>query len=1443
MVLLIMVLLYHRDSLKSIPIIKIFIKQEEKKMKRILSVIMAAMLCLSAGWLSIVQLHVMAADSNLPSLVVDMTAENHEILHGSAGFLYGISNEGVPDVNTLTPLKPKVLATKGALGTEHPYGDALDVAEEFFEAGGEQVQMYTSNYYGVFGVTADANDYGGVLKKIIAPAVAEWKDEIRDRYPDVDSRIVYIPINEGTPANVNGGYNFNTAWKVYYDAIKAADPGAMIAGPNDAVYRGYSSMKDFLNYCKNNNCLPDIVTWHELQVGCLDTMDDHIADYRGICRELDIEEKQVVINEYADFADCGVPGRLVNWIARLEENQVYGCLPFWHQANNLNDLAADANQGNGAWQVYKWYGDMSGKTLDLHAENTTFDGFYGLASIDENKRSATVLCGGVDGEASVVLENIDDTAVFADADRVNVKVEASYFTGYHGAAYEPETVMEGIFPIVDGKVEINLNNTLFSAAYNITVTETTDPVSSPTVGSYRAVYEAEDAMLLGNLIIDLQNSPLETPRYFCSGGKRVGGIDEYGDGIEYSISVPIDGLYKLSFIYGNGVGSTRNNANTHRPLNVTQKLIIDGEERPLLLPNTLFYSMEGMAEEYIDLTAGRHRISVMYDGEAGGFHDVLYVAYAGAYGEKCADFNKIYQAESADFNIFAGETTVRTETEIPMYSGNGYVTGLDASPVEDGGGIRWIVDVENSGYYYLSFRHIAPEGGKLRVYLDNTNLTYSNLAAEIELPASNEWTDAHATVFLRRGINIVDIDTDSPTSVDYMRVVWANQDNSRIFEAEDAEGSFETAVAAGGEVYVTEMAGAEDPDSYMELTVTAAEAGLYKMQVFQSNNDLCGTHDYNIKIIDRYATFEVNGDRDNAKRYFFPNTFSDDTFMERTIPITLEAGENKIKIYNDDSWQVLWGGSTSTPGTNRLENFTPNFDKFIISPATVDVDMGEIAYPIKLSSTEGGYIYCDKNAAFHGETATIYLLPDGRAEKLTLNGEDITSLLTTDDGSLYTAEIAVTGDTEVFAEFVPAMEGDYEKPEFPQDGSVVLDGKRYKIIGENLFSNGDFSDNSGETMEQWYVGANTSGHPSSGGYLPPKINEDGSLENLTPLSDSGLLIKNAYEPSHGSNVFYFGQDNSRPEGLKHYLVEAVGEPWTSNAWNGAHSLLAFVPIKSDTKYYFRFNAYTVSGAASVRWGAVNMNSYIPADYAENGSLNFSGSGYMNCTNGNRQNVGGGWTTHEGVIDSGDGDYFLFNAYWLQMAEYLCMGGFELYELSDRPMVQIDEIKNPSTLSRKTGEELILAEAAEAVDENGEALSLPITWLNAEGVNADLPGVYAVTGYVTLPDGYYYDGELFVRQRIVVKAPLLPAEITDVKMEDGSLTVTIKTYESVSGTLYAALRHGGSLDEVYSNKLSLSAGEAIELSLTIDVTNDGDEVSLYFWDSALSPLSEVRKYII
>ena len=219
---------------------------------------------------------------------------------------------------------------------------------------------------------------------IIAPAVVAWKEKWKAehatdnlRLVDIDKALVYIPINEGTPKNDTG---FNQAWEAYYDAIREADPEAVIAGPNSAAYNEQFTndydktvtMRSHIQYCADHDCMPDVITWHDLQTDKLERLDWEIKDFTDIWNTTDWtrykkdhpEEfpdganipviPQICINEYADYAECGVPGRLVNWIARLEDQKIYGCLPFWHQANNLNDLTADANQGNGAWWLYKW---------------------------------------------------------------------------------------------------------------------------------------------------------------------------------------------------------------------------------------------------------------------------------------------------------------------------------------------------------------------------------------------------------------------------------------------------------------------------------------------------------------------------------------------------------------------------------------------------------------------------------------------------------------------------------------------------------------------------------------------------------------------------------------------------------------------------------------------------------------------------------------------------------------------------------------------------------------------------------------------------------------------------------------------------------------------------------------------------------------------------------
>jgi len=899
-----------------------------------------------------------AADATL-SVDLDPANNTGEIIHGAAGFLYGVSSEDVPTTNTIVPLKSKILCTKGAVGTEHPYGDALDVAKTFLESGGQQVMMYNSNYYGVFGVTATIDQYCNDLKNYICPAVVAWKNAWKQEHGtpanpkdnfgkiDIDQAIVYIPINEGTPA----GGNFYKAWEQYYKAIKDADPHATLAGPNSCAYGAQfsngQSMKGYIQYCADNNCMPDIITWHELETNCLSPesgLAEHMRDFKKIWANTGWtkyneannttgtpEIPQICINEYAEMAYCGVPGRLVNWISRLEDEKITGCLPFWHQANNLNDLAAGANEGNGAWWLYQWYGNMSGKTQPV-SSTTSYDKLYGVSTMDEAKRISTTLLGGYTGSIDVKLNNVTKTQTFQNAEYVNVTVQETAFSGFHGAANDTPVILKGVYPVAeDGSVTITIENALFENAYNVTLTQAseTDAAMAGLIlkGSSGDVYEAEQAALSGGAAATAASS---NPSYYMSGsGNRAVNMPT-GAELTYTINVPVDGRYKLEFVYGNGQGTVRNDMNQHNPVNAEQSFSLDsGAAETVTMESTLFQTMTGIKTKYYDLTAGAHTITVKTLSAVDNdmlFHDFVRVSYAGVYGQELPLLNKVYEAELADFNKLLGNaaSTVKTETSIDGYSGGGYVTGLNSRSVTAGGGIRFTVVVENSGLYNLSLRYQSASAGLANIYVGNSAVILNRVNAKVDLSASNEWNTTTASVYLQKGINVVDIDTDVDAAIDYLRVrETGDSTNSTTIQAESAipesmKDRIQTAQSSGasGGIYVASIPGAYKNSAYLEFKYNAPAKGNYQMQVFHSNEDLAGSHSYNIKATDKYAVFEVNGQSDSPK--FEPAKAAAETIYFVDCgdhdPSTVSSGDtlgthNSVtdQIYSEDSTGYHWG--------------------------------------------------------------------------------------------------------------------------------------------------------------------------------------------------------------------------------------------------------------------------------------------------------------------------------------------------------------------------------------------------------------------------------------------------------------------------------------------------------------------------------------------------------
>ena len=1018
---------------------------------------------------------VAAEDTYAPTMTVDMTNELGDIMHGASGFLYGISSEDVPTMNLITPLKPKVLATKGALGTEHPYADALDVAETFLESGGQMVQMYNSNYYAIFGPKQFYQDYVVQLKKVIVPYVTEWKNNWKKKHHhnpetglddlglNIDKALVYLPINEGDSRRSKvDGEDFRQVFEAYYKAIKEVDPLATVGGMNPAEYSWthvppewqWDGWHTWLSYLYDNHALPDVITWHQLErnENRYKNDIDEFTHLRNIfagegnedepygkvnnvnVNKIPADVPPIVINEIAQSDECGVPGALVSWLGRFEDAQAYGCLPFWHQADNLNDLAADANEANSAWWLYKWYADMEGQRVKITTDDK-YSGLYGVSTIDKKQKKATTLfgLGSEDGDAKVVLKDLDKTDTFSGAKKVHVKIDAAYFKGFNSAS-EPETVLEGAVALTDGDLVIEMKDMLRSTGYRLTVTpaqenEETGKLKS---GPFHAIYEAEEAGRIGTGQLGVVTST----KYFLSGARvskatddknQIGGsgLNNFSQnrGIEYQVEVPQTGRYKLEFIYGNQVGMDRGNETKHKPVNRKQQLTIDGEASDMILKNTMEKEWTAIYTRYVDWEKGEHSITIMGDtptAEGNIMQDALHVTAVSESGEEPTLYNKVFEAEEGDFSFNAlhpGVNPAQIKKDIAGYTGSGYVSGLDKKSVEDGGGIRFNVVVEKSGLYHIDLRYRSELAGKATIYTGNAARVFNGNKKEIGVTNTNgTWMNSEVAVYLQKGVNIIDVDATVDIQLDSLHVKeWSEEKNySQEFNAvdaipasakttdieydvwsvrwnEDYKDTIYAGLLNGAEPYATQntvdkiadseltpdgepvsyvvgrsLSGDEnaenDVDKYLEFEVSVPNAGIYAMQLFHSNDEIFGTHSYNTKIIDKFANIKVNDEA--AKRYFFINTISRDTFKEKTVYIDLKAGKNKIKIFNDNSWKVMKGlddGQAKKaglpdwrvadpkeepdknyssfyfdkPGNIPIVNSLPNFSKFVITPVFV----------------------------------------------------------------------------------------------------------------------------------------------------------------------------------------------------------------------------------------------------------------------------------------------------------------------------------------------------------------------------------------------------------------------------------------------------------------------------------------------------------------------------
>jgi hypothetical protein len=393
--------------------------------------------------------------------VVNADVSTGAIKYGGIGWLYGLGeNDYILDSKITALVHPGYSGQRAPNGAQHDYGDVLNVVAQAERVGMLGVDIYVQDYYAEWPYPNHGIDsyIENVLNPVIDAVIANpYRTFMR-----------YVPFNEPDwiwyATSGPKFAQFLDDWKKVYSVIKTRDGAeAQILGPGFMHYNA-AAYDAFMVYCQENQCLPDVVTWHELTDDFFDVYYLNYDNYRRIERKYGIAEREVYINEYGrQNLDIPRPGQLIQYLARFENTKVWAAMAFWTGGNKLDDLLTDEGfqQGRetGAYWLYKWYGEMTGNTVEVVLPNLT--GPLQAIATSSTDNTVQVIFGGSANEYDVNTIDLVINGLSPGTIRYEI-YETNYTTGYHP---ESEVRTSGTTTVTDGQVLVTVADVQALSAY------------------------------------------------------------------------------------------------------------------------------------------------------------------------------------------------------------------------------------------------------------------------------------------------------------------------------------------------------------------------------------------------------------------------------------------------------------------------------------------------------------------------------------------------------------------------------------------------------------------------------------------------------------------------------------------------------------------------------------------------------------------------------------------------------------------------------------------------------------------------------------------------------------------------------------------------------------------------------------------------------------------
>jgi hypothetical protein len=388
-------------------------------------------------------------------LVVKANQTKGSFSHVGAGFLL---TPTTPDADTsyLQPLSPSLYRTQDPqIFEQNNYARLKNL--------GARVQFITyADYFGKLAVQGvwpgDNNDWSA------------WEKSLRETINKIKAQnysVEYEIWNEPDVAFFWGRdkTRFFELWKRSYQIIKNNDPNAVIVGPSIGIFNE-SYLKDFLNFAKENNVVPDILSWHELEENNQAVnITNRVTNMKNWMSVQQIPVKEIVINEFLNPTQMTSPGDLVQYLAAFEYNHVYGSRACWDEQNTVsgcwnyslnNVLTPDNKKPRSDWWVYQKYSQLKGDLIEI----TPINNLFGIAALNTDTKQLQILLGKKKNDASateqVVVSDVVSAGISKEGGTVNIQIQKiSYLNGAELTNLPAQTSQDLV--VINNQLSVNLD--------------------------------------------------------------------------------------------------------------------------------------------------------------------------------------------------------------------------------------------------------------------------------------------------------------------------------------------------------------------------------------------------------------------------------------------------------------------------------------------------------------------------------------------------------------------------------------------------------------------------------------------------------------------------------------------------------------------------------------------------------------------------------------------------------------------------------------------------------------------------------------------------------------------------------------------------------------------------------------------------------------------------